>query len=191
MPNVPETEGIPLSGNHRSPGWLEILQELRPVLGRLPRYVHLTRLVLRDGVAAPGPRRVLMGGLAYLLSPIDPVPGFLPIVGQLDDLLVALYTLRAAVRALPPDVRVRTLASAGLDEDTLERDLATGKRVAARLAIKAGRDVARVATRAGRWIGRAVASIGRRGLRKVGHGLSRRQARRASPPARTKAPRRR
>ena len=152
--------------------------------------MDLARLVLREGAAAPGARRVLMGGLAYLLSPIDPVPGFLPVIGQLDDLLVALYTLRSAVRALPPPVRARVLAGAGLDEQTLERDLATGKRVATRLAIQAGRGVVRAAARAGRWIGRTVAGIGRRDPRQAGHRRARGQAGSASPARGRTAPRR-
>lgn len=160
---------------------MDILKELRPILGRLPRYVFLTRLILRDGATAPGPRRVLMGGLAYLLSPIDPVPGFLPVIGQLDDLLVALYTLRSALHALPPEVHARVLREAGLDYDTLEKDLELVKRVATRIALKAGQGVLRAATRAGRWLGRTVAGIGRRGRRKAGRRTSNGQAGYASP----------
>ncbi len=40
--------------------------------------------------------------VAYLLSPIDLVPDFIPIVGQLDDVLVAGLALRIALRGAPP-----------------------------------------------------------------------------------------
>jgi uncharacterized membrane protein YkvA (DUF1232 family) len=36
---------------------------------------------------------------AYLLSPIDLIPDFIPILGQLDDILIAGVVLRGALRA--------------------------------------------------------------------------------------------
>jgi uncharacterized membrane protein YkvA (DUF1232 family) len=51
------------------------------------------------------PRRrkvVLLGLLVYLSTPIDLVPDFLPVVGQLDDVIVAGLALRYALRAGGP-----------------------------------------------------------------------------------------
>jgi uncharacterized membrane protein YkvA (DUF1232 family) len=36
---------------------------------------------------------------AYLLSPIDLIPDFIPVLGQLDDVLIAGFVLRGAMRA--------------------------------------------------------------------------------------------
>jgi uncharacterized membrane protein YkvA (DUF1232 family) len=43
-----------------------------------------------------------LGG--YLMFPIDLVPDFLPVVGQLDDALLVAVTLRAVVRRAGPDL---------------------------------------------------------------------------------------
>jgi uncharacterized membrane protein YkvA (DUF1232 family) len=41
---------------------------------------------------------------AYLASPIDLIPDFIPVLGQLDDLAVAGLALRAAVRSAGPQL---------------------------------------------------------------------------------------
>ena len=65
--------------------------------------VLLRRLIGDDQV----PRRrklVLLGLVAYLSVPIDLVPDFIPVVGQLDDVLVAALALRYALRSGGPDL---------------------------------------------------------------------------------------
>jgi len=60
------------------------------------------RLVLRlaRDRAVPRRARVILWLLAaYLVSPIDLVPDFIPVVGYADDLIIASLALRAAVRA--------------------------------------------------------------------------------------------
>jgi uncharacterized membrane protein YkvA (DUF1232 family) len=79
------------------------------------------------------PRRakvvVALAGL-WLLSPIDLLPEFLPVIGPLDDVLVVALALRYAARQVPPEV----LAAAWPGEPRLlERllgspDPATGRR---------------------------------------------------------------
>ncbi len=41
---------------------------------------------------------------AYLLSPIDMIPDFVPVLGYLDDLVVVSLGLVIVVRLVPPDV---------------------------------------------------------------------------------------
>jgi uncharacterized membrane protein YkvA (DUF1232 family) len=41
---------------------------------------------------------------AYLVSPIDLIPDFIPGVGQLDDAAIAAVVLRGVVRSAGPDV---------------------------------------------------------------------------------------
>ena len=45
----------------------------------------------------------LVAGAVYLVSPIDLVPGFIPVAGQLDDAVAVLLALRLALGGLPPD----------------------------------------------------------------------------------------
>ena len=42
--------------------------------------------------------------IVYLLSPLDLVPGFLPVVGQMDDFALLLLGLKAFTRLVPDEV---------------------------------------------------------------------------------------
>lgn len=53
--------------------------------------------------------------LAYAASPIDLIPDFIPVFGQLDDLVVVPLGLWLALRLIPRDVYERHLH--GLAED--------------------------------------------------------------------------
>jgi len=64
------------------------------------------RLVVRLARDRSVPRRarvILWLLAAYLLSPIDLVPDFIPVVGYADDLIIASLALRAAVRSAGVD----------------------------------------------------------------------------------------
>src|SRR5690349_2273193 len=68
--------------------------EARAVARFLPDCVVLVRRLLGDP-AVPRTSKLLLGGLAvYLASPIDLVPDFVPVAGQLDDALVVALVLR-------------------------------------------------------------------------------------------------
>jgi uncharacterized membrane protein YkvA (DUF1232 family) len=103
--------------------WDHPLLRLAGTMGRLPRYLRLARGLFADQSVA-GPRKALLGAaLAYTISPIDLVPGFIPIAGQLDDLVVLLLGLRQALDGCPPETARAHLANADLSEDQLEADL--------------------------------------------------------------------
>lgn len=54
----------------------------------------------------PGLARWLMGGaLAYLLSPVDLIPDWIPVLGYLDDLLIVPGLIYAALAIIPPSVK--------------------------------------------------------------------------------------
>jgi uncharacterized membrane protein YkvA (DUF1232 family) len=84
-----------------------VLWFLRPrdtSLGELIRFVPdligLVRQLLRDRTVRFGVRAALAGLLLWLLSPIDLVPEFIPVLGPLDDVIVAVLVLRYARRRL-------------------------------------------------------------------------------------------
>ena len=54
----------------------------------------------------PGLARWLVGGaLAYLLSPVDLIPDWIPLIGWLDDLLIVPGLIYAALVIIPPSVK--------------------------------------------------------------------------------------
>lgn len=92
-------------------------------IARLPRYARLTAALLRDPEVPKRSKVALTAGLAYLVSPIDLVPGLVPVIGQLDDVLAVLLGIRVALAALPERVRTDHLVRVGLTADQLDADL--------------------------------------------------------------------
>lgn len=74
----------------------------------LARFIPDCLVLLRRLIRDPGvPRRrklVLLALVVYLSIPIDLVPDFLPVIGQLDDVIVAAIALRYALRAGGPEL---------------------------------------------------------------------------------------
>jgi uncharacterized membrane protein YkvA (DUF1232 family) len=74
---------------------------LRELAAFLPNCVRLVRRLRRDPAV---PRRVkvavVLAGL-WVLSPIDLIPEFLPVIGPLDDVVVVALALRYAARQVP------------------------------------------------------------------------------------------
>lgn len=75
------------------------------VNSRIRGRVALVRRLLRDPRVPRRHRAVLFLLLAYLASPIDLIPDFIPVVGHLDDVLVAALALRYVTRGLDPELR--------------------------------------------------------------------------------------
>lgn len=67
---------------------------VRELLGVVPDVVRLLRSVIVDRSAPFDVRLVLVGLLAWILSPIDLIPEFIPVLGPLDDVVVAIVAMR-------------------------------------------------------------------------------------------------
>ena len=73
-------------------------ERARAIAGFVPDCVVLFSRLVRDGRLPRRARLVLAALAAYLAFPLDLVPDFLPVVGQLDDALIVGLALRAVVR---------------------------------------------------------------------------------------------
>ena len=137
---------IDVPGPHVNP----VMERFWAAVRRLPRYIFLgTNLVRDDRVPKRVKATIAVGGI-YAISPIDLVPGIIPIAGQLDDLVVLLVTLRQAVRACPPEVAAEHLQRAGLTEADFATDLRAVRDTTVWLAQKGLRATGRMAVRGGR-----------------------------------------
>lgn len=73
---------------------------LRELVRVVPDVVRLCRDVLTDR-EAPASVRIAIGGLlVYLVNPIDLIPEFIPVLGPLDDVVVAVLVLRYVRRRI-------------------------------------------------------------------------------------------
>lgn len=71
----------------------------RAPAGFIPDCLVLIRRLLGDSRIARRPKVVLVALVVYLASPIDLVPDFIPVAGQLDDAIIAALALRYLLRA--------------------------------------------------------------------------------------------
>ena len=79
---------------------------LRDLAGVVPDLLRLVRDLIVDRSVPLRVRIVLVGLLAWLVSPIDLIPDFIPILGPLDDLIVSVIVLRYVRRRLG-DIELR------------------------------------------------------------------------------------
>jgi uncharacterized membrane protein YkvA (DUF1232 family) len=71
---------------------------LRELLRLAPDVVRLLTRLARDRSVPVGARIWLGALVAYLLSPIDLIPDFIPVLGYADDALVVAFAVRFAIR---------------------------------------------------------------------------------------------
>jgi uncharacterized membrane protein YkvA (DUF1232 family) len=88
--------------------WLYALRHpetvtMKEALLLLPDLLRLIRRLAADRAMAPGVRVRLVLLLAYLLSPIDLVPDFVPILGYADDAVIVALVLRSVLKRAGPD----------------------------------------------------------------------------------------
>jgi uncharacterized membrane protein YkvA (DUF1232 family) len=120
-------------------------EEFSRLVHHLPAYGRLAWTLARDPRLSRLRRAAVVAAAGYVISPIDLVPGIIPVAGQLDDLLVALGAIRVALDGLKPEVRAEKLAAVGLAQADLDDDLRTTKAI----IIWLGRSGARAVTRLG------------------------------------------
>ena len=70
----------------------------------LPACVTTLRRLRRDRRVPVRAKVVIAFAAVWVLSPIDLIPEFLPVIGPLDDIIVVALALRYAARQVPTDV---------------------------------------------------------------------------------------
>lgn len=100
-------------------------ERVSATIRRMPAYLKLAWRLAKDPLLSRARRAAVIGAAGYLASPIDLVPGVIPVIGQLDDLAVALAALRIALAGLSPERRREHLDAVGLADQDLADDLRT------------------------------------------------------------------
>jgi uncharacterized membrane protein YkvA (DUF1232 family) len=131
---------------------------------RLPSYIRLAWDLARDARLSHRQKLGVYAGGLYNLSPVDAVPGIIPVLGQLDDYGALLLGIRKTLRSCEPSLRREHLQRHRLTEEVLDQDLADIRRVAGLIAGGA----AKVAWGGVRDSGRAWYRMGRSLARRLG-----------------------
>jgi uncharacterized membrane protein YkvA (DUF1232 family) len=80
---------------------------VREMVGVVPDVLRLLRSLITDGSVPLDVRIVLVGLLLWIVSPIDLIPEFIPALGPLDDVLVAVVAMRYVRHRLGVDELLR------------------------------------------------------------------------------------
>lgn len=124
-------------------------KDMLDLVRRLPMYIRLVWALLRDP-RVPMTRKGLLVLLAgYLVNPIDLIPDFIPVLGQLDDVAVTLLVLDIFIRSAPREVVDEHLARISRNEDDLRRDLEHAERLLGESFIKLRDNLQSVLTKKG------------------------------------------
>lgn len=78
--------------------------DVRALVGFIPDCIVLVRRLLRDDRVSRRGKLLLGALIAYLAMPFDLVPDFIPVAGQLDDVIIVVLVLRSILRAGGPDL---------------------------------------------------------------------------------------
>ena len=83
---------------------VSVLTRARALAGFIPDCAVLFRRLMKDR-RVPRTRKVLLAlMIAYLAMPLDLIPDFIPVAGQLDDALIVALVLRGVVRSAGPEL---------------------------------------------------------------------------------------
>ena len=97
--------------------------EAMDVARKLPTYARLVWGLARDP-RVPTEQKIVLGAVAaYLAFPIDIIPDFIPVLGQLDDIGVLLFGLDWFIKHAPAEVVDEHMARIARHEDTLSKDI--------------------------------------------------------------------
>lgn len=77
--------------------------DLRQAVKVVPDTVRLLRSLAADPALPRAIRRRVVVALAWLASPIDLVPEFIPVLGYADDVVVLAWVLRSVIRQAGPE----------------------------------------------------------------------------------------
>jgi len=77
---------------------------LKAVGRDLKREIQVYRLVLKDH-RTPRLAKILLGlAVGYAILPFDIIPDFIPVIGQLDDLIIVPALIIVALKLIPKEV---------------------------------------------------------------------------------------
>ncbi len=137
----------------------ELKSDLVPIIRRMPAYAKLIGLLIKDPGISKANKAKLTAGLAYLVSPIDLIPGIIPVLGQLDDILAVLIVLNNVLASSPSELADSYLAQVNLDKGMVKDDTRTVSRVIKNITVTLTKKAGRGLLNTGRYIGRKLRKL--------------------------------
>jgi len=89
-----------------------MLRRLRNWADIAQRDAHAAYLAAFDPRVPWYAKALALAAAAYAFSPIDLIPDFIPVIGQLDDILVVALGIALVVKLIPPEIMAEHRAAA-------------------------------------------------------------------------------
>lgn len=108
------------------------LLALLPLAGRFPTHARIILGLLGDPDVPAARKALLAGALGYAMAPVDLIPDRFPILGFLDDMMVAALAVDLFLAGVPDASLERQLAAVGLDRSAFDEDVRRVRRLVPR-----------------------------------------------------------
>ena len=83
---------------------MKVIQRLKRKAKELKSEVQVLIIAYKDK-RTPASAKILIGITAgYLLSPVDLIPDFIPVIGLLDDLIIVPFLIKLSLKLIPETV---------------------------------------------------------------------------------------
>jgi uncharacterized membrane protein YkvA (DUF1232 family) len=99
-----------------------IFSRAMQLLVEVPKHGKLAYCLLRDDRVPRAPKAVLLAALAVIVSPLD-LPAWIPLVGELDVLALAILAVETFIEACPEDIRREHQDALAAKDSTFDHDL--------------------------------------------------------------------
>jgi len=99
-----------------------LLARAKTILVDVPQRGKLAYCLLRDERIPMAPKALLLGALAIIASPID-FPAWIPVLGDLEGLALAILAVDTFVEACPEAIRLEHQAALEAKTSVWDRDL--------------------------------------------------------------------
>ncbi len=100
-----------------------------PLASRAPVYGRLLLELVRDARVPLKSKAILGAAAAYIASPIDLIPDFMPFIGRIDDAAILVLAVDYFLEQVPRELVMEHMNELGIDGRELERDLESARRV--------------------------------------------------------------
>jgi len=81
-----------------------VLAALKQIVMFVPNIVRLTIALAADGRVPARTKVLLAAAAAYFISPVDLIPDWIPVLGQLDDAVLAMIVIDTILNYVDPEL---------------------------------------------------------------------------------------
>ncbi|MHB9130509.1 MAG: YkvA family protein [Armatimonadota bacterium] len=100
----------------------EMREQVMPIIARIPAYGRLIYALVTHRELTAKQKAPILLALGYNALPLNLVPGFIPVLGELDDLLVLFWAIKRTLAVLSPEQASAMLSKVHVTPEQMESD---------------------------------------------------------------------